>query len=151
MKQYSFYSVDLIINGIAMDGYADGNSIITASRSMPQHGKVMDARGKMVAITSADKSGAITFDLLQTSDANELMHTLALASHESGTSGGLDTFLPVQALISDKMGQTLVTGVNGFITMQPAVVRGTGLATVTWLMEFEQLWTVRGSTADVGD
>lgn len=134
-----------------MDGFSDGSSIITAARSMPQHGKVMDARGKMVAITSADKSGVISFDLLQTSDANLLMQTLALASHEAGTSGGIDTFIPVQAVINDKMGKTVVTGVNGFITMQPAVVRGTGLATVTWMMEFEQLWMIRGNSDDVGN
>lgn len=133
-----------------MDGYADGSSIITASRSMPQHGKVMDARGKMVAITSADKSGAITFDLLQTSDQNEFMQARALQSHDSGTSGAVDTFVPIQAMINDKMGKNVVTGVNGFITMQPAMVRGTGLATNTWLMEFEQLWIVRGKHADVG-
>lgn len=134
-----------------MDGFSDGSSIITAARSMPQHGKVMDARGKMVAITSADKSGVISFDLLQTSDANLLMQTLALASHEAGTSGSIDTFIPVQAVINDKMGKTVVTGVNGFITMQPAVVRGTGLATVTWMMEFEQLWMIRGNSDDVGN
>ena len=150
MKQYSFYSVDLLIDGVTIDGFSDGNSIITASRSMPQHGKVMDARGKMIAITSADKSGAMTFDLLQTSDQNAFLQALALTSHDSGTSGSVDTFVPIQAMINDKMGKTVVTGVNGFITMQPAVVRGTGLATNTWLMEFEQIWMVRGQHADVG-
>lgn len=150
MKQYSFYSVDLVIDGVAMSGFADGNAIITASRSMPQHGKVMDARGKMVAITSADRSGAITFDLLQTSDENAFLQNLALASHSSGTSGGAELFVPIQAMINDKMGGTVVTGVNGFLTMQPATVRGTSLATNTWLIEFEQLHTVRSQTPNAG-
>jgi len=48
------------------------------------------------------------------------------------------------------MGNTVVTGVNGIISMQPAVVRGTGLSTVTWVLEFEQIWMVRGKTKDVG-
>ena len=71
MKQYSFYNVDLLIDGIPVEGFSDSNAIITATRDAPQHGKVMDARGKMVAITSADKSGTITFDLLQVSDTNQ--------------------------------------------------------------------------------
>ena len=151
MKQYSFYSVDLLINSTTINGYADGNSIITAARSMPQHGKVMDARGKMVAITSADKSGVMTFDLLQTSDQNSFLQRLAGKSHEDGTSGNSATFIPIQATLVDKMGNTTVKGVNGFLTMQPAVVRGTGLSTVTWLMEFEQLIFVeRGLSATVG-
>jgi hypothetical protein len=150
MKQYSFYSVDLIINGLTMEGFADSAGIIQASRSAPQHGKVMDARGKMNAITSADKSGVVTFDLLQTSDSNAYLQTYALATHDSGTSGSTDTFIPIQLVINDKMGQTVVTGVNGFITMQPGVVRGTGLATNTWMLEFEQLWMIRGQSKDVG-
>jgi len=150
MKQYSFYSVDLIINALTIDGFADSNSIISAGRSAPQHGKVMDARGKMVSITSADKSGAMTFDLLQTSDSNAYLQAFAMTTHEAGTSGNSATFIPIQAFINDKMGQTKVVGINGFITMQPGVTRGTGLATNTWLIEFERLNIVRLQTEDVG-
>lgn len=150
MKQYSFYNVDLLIDSVTMEGFSDSAAIITASRSAPQHGKVMDARGKMTAITSADKSGVITFDLLQTSDSNAYLQVRALESHDTGTSGNSDTFVPIQAAMNDKMGKTLVTGVNGFITMQPGIVRGTGVATNTWVMEFEQLWFVRGKYTTVG-
>lgn len=150
MKQYSFYSVDLIVNGVVMDGFSDSNSIITASRDAPQHGKVMDARGKMVAVTSADKSGTMTFDLLQTSDSNQYLQLLALSTHDAGTSGGTDVFAPVQAMLNDKMGRTVATGVNGIIIAQPGVVRGTGLATDTWILQFEQLWIIRGQSENVG-
>lgn len=150
MKQYSFYNVDLYVNGIFIDGYSDGSSIITAGRSSPQHGKVMDARGKMVAITSADKSGVIAFNLLQTSDANAIMQLIAMKSHDDGTSGNSDTFIPIQAMLRDKMGDTVATGVNGFISMQPPVTRGTSLAAVPWTLEFEQLQMLRGTSVDVG-
>lgn len=150
MKQYSFYSVDLLIDGLVIDGFSDSNAIITATRDAPQHGKVMDARGKMVAITSADKSGTLTFDLLQTSDSNVWLQTRALQTHDAGTSGGTDTFMPIQAMMNDKMGRTVATGVNGIITMQPGVVRGTGLATDTWVLQFEQLWLIRGQSENVG-
>lgn len=150
MKQYSFYSVDLLIDGVPIEGFSDSNSIITVARDAPQHGKVMDARGKMVAVTSADKSGTCVFDLLQTSDSNALLQALALATHDIGTSGSSDVFAPVQMLMNDKMGNTVATGVNGIIVQQPAVQRGTGLATVTWAIQFEQVWFVRGQYANVG-
>ncbi|MGL5015968.1 MAG: phage protein [Bacteroidales bacterium] len=151
MKQYSFYNVDLIIDGFVIaDGFSDSNAIITASRDAPQHGKVMDARGKMIAVSSADKSGTISFDLLQTSDTNTWMQTRALASHDSATSGGTDTFIPVQVMINDKMGRAVATGVNGMIVMQPAMARGTGLTTNTWVLQFEQLWIALGEYETVG-
>ena len=150
MKQYSFYNVDLLVDGILMEGFSDSAAIITASRDAPQHGKVMDARGKMVAITSADKSGTVTFDLLQVSDSNQWLQVRAMQTHDAGTSGGTDVFLPVQLMMNDKMGRAVVTGVNGIITMQPGIVRGTGVATDTWVMQFEQLWILRGQSKDVG-
>ena len=150
MKQYSFYNVDLLIDGIPVEGFSDSNVIITATRDAPQHGKVMDARGKMVAITSADKSGTITFDLLQVSDTNQWLQLRAMQTHDSGTSGGTETFLPVQVMMNDKMGGNIATGVNGIITMQPGLIRGTGIATDTWVLQFEQLWLVRGQSENVG-
>lgn len=150
MKQYSFASVDLIIDGLMITGFQDSNDIISVGRSAPQHGRVMDARGKMVAVTSADKSGFFTFNLLQTSDSNIALQTKALLTHDTGTSGGSDLFVPIQAMLNDKMGTTICTGVNGILTMQPAVVRGTGLQTVSWMIEFEQVWMGRGLYDDAG-
>ena len=150
MKQYSFYNVDLLIDGIPVEGFSDSNAIITATRDAPQHGKEMDARGKMVAITSADKSGTITFDLLQVSDTNQWLQLRAMQTHDAGTSGGTETFLPVQVMLNDKMGGNIATGVNGIITMHPGLIRGTGIATDTWVLQFEQLWLVRGQSENVG-
>ena len=53
-------------------------------------------------------------------------------------------------MLNDKMGATICTGVNGILVMQPAVVRGTGLQTVTWTIEFEQVWMGRGVYGDTG-
>ena len=149
MHQYSFYNVDLLLDGMLINGFSDSNAIITAQRDSAQHGKVMDARGKMVVVTSADKSGTVSFDLLQTSDSNMWLQARALQTHDTGTSGGTDVFLPIQLMMNDKMGRTVVTGVNGFITMQPGVVRGNGIATDTWILQFEQLWIVRGQSKKV--
>lgn len=150
MKQYSFYSVDLLLDGVPVTGYTQGNSIITAARTAPQHLDFMGARGEMSVATIADQSGVITFSLLQTSDWNQIMQARAMLDQNTGLSGNKATFTPFQAMINDKMGDTLVTGVNGFIPKQPDIVRGIGIVTVTWAIRFEEIFFVRGTYENVG-
>lgn len=150
MKQYSFYNVDLLLDGIPVTGFTDNNSIISAGRTNVQHTKVIGARGEMSVATIADRSGRIVFTLLQTSDYNAVLNSRAILSQNTGLSGNRDTFDPIQALMNDKMGLALVTGVNGFIPVMPAIVRGTGIVSLSWTIEFEQIWFTNGKYDYVG-
>ena len=150
MKQYSFYSVDLLIDGVAVTGFPTSNAIITADRAAPQHLDVVGARGEMAVATVADQSGIIAFSLMQTSDWNLIMQARALLDQNTGLSGNVATFTPYQVMINDKMGSTLVTGVNGYTPKQPAVIRGIGIVNVNWAIRFEELFFTRGTYANVG-
>lgn len=150
MKQYSFYNVDLLLDGIPVTGFTDNNSIISAGRTNVQHTKVIGARGEMSVATIADRSGRIVFTLLQTSDYNAVLNSRATLSQNTGLSGNRATFDPIQALMNDKMGLALVTGVNGFIPVMPAIVRGTGIVSLSWTIEFEQIWFTNGKYDYVG-
>ena len=150
MKQYSFYSVDLLIDGVAVTGFPTSNAIITADRASPQHLDVVGARGEMAVATVADQSGIIAFSLMQTSDWNLIMQARALLDQNTGLSGNVATFTPYQVMINDKMGSTLVTGVNGYTPKQPAVVRGIGFVDVKWTIRFEELFFTRGTYTNVG-
>ena len=150
MKQYSFYSVDLLIDGVAVTGFPTSNAIITADRASPQHLDVVGDRGEMAVATVADQSGIIAFSLMQTSDWNLIMQARALLDQNTGLSGNVSTFTPYQVMINDKMGSTLVTGVNGYTPKQPAVVRGIGIVSVNWAIRFEELFFTRGTYANVG-
>lgn len=150
MKQYSFYNVDLLLDGIPVTGFTDNNSIISAGRTNVQHTKVIGARGEMSVATIADRSGRIVFTLLQTSDYNAVLNSRAILSQNTGLSGNRQTFNPIQALMNDKMGLALVTGVNGFIPVMPAIVRGTGIVSLSWTVEFEQIWFTNGKYDYVG-
>jgi hypothetical protein len=150
MKQYSFYNVDLLLDGIPVTGFTDNNSIISAGRTNVQHTKVIGARGEMSVATIADRSGRIVFTLLQTSDYNAVLNSRAILSQNTGLSGNRQTFDPIQALMNDKMGLALVTGVNGFIPVMPAIVRGTGIVSLSWTVEFEQIWFTNGKYDYVG-
>lgn len=150
MKQYSFAAVDLFIDEVQIEGFPDADSVISIGRDADQHAKVMDARGKMVAVSSADKSGTAMFDILQTSDSGMWLQTRAMFNHDVATSGSSDTFVPVQLRLVDKMGHDVATGVNGIMTRQPGLARGTGLAVERWVLQFEQVWMLRGQTTTVG-
>jgi|SRR5450830_117875 len=150
MKQYSFYNVDLLLDGIPVTGFTDNNSIISAGRTNVQHTKVIGARGEMSVATIADRSGRIVFTLLQTSDYNATLNSRAILSQNTGLSGNRQTFDPIQGLMNDKMGLALVSGVNGFIPVMPAIVRGTGIVSLSWTVEFEQIWFTNGKYDYVG-
>lgn len=150
MKQYSFYNVDLLLDGIPVTGFTDNNSIISAGRTNVQHTKVVGARGEMSVATVADRTGRIVFTLLQTSDYNAVLNSRAILSQNTGLSGNRDTFQPIQAFMNDKMGLTVVSGVNGFIPVMPAIIRGSGIVSLSWTIEFEQIWFTNGKYDYVG-
>lgn len=150
MKQYSFKSVDLIIDGNRVDGYPSGNSIVSAGRNVAQHQPVVGAYGEMAVVTIADLTGLFTFPLMQTADWNEELYSKAQFTQAAGLSGNKSLWQPMQLQLVDKMGDVLVTGVNGFIIKQPTLVRGSGLTNNQWAIYVEKLITVTGNYPDAG-
>ncbi|MBI0275410.1 hypothetical protein I6H07_06120 [Hafnia alvei] len=151
MKQYSFYDVDLIIDGSMVDGFPVGANIIAAGRNAAQHIPVMDAYGKLAVATSADQSGFIHFPLLQTSDWNGILYAKAQLTQATGLSGNKSLWTPMQIQLVDKMGDVLVEGTNGFIPKQPTVGRGVGITQNMWSIFVEVLNTECGSYPTIGN
>lgn len=150
MKQYSFASVNLIIDGVKVNGMENSQNIVLAGRQSPQHLDQIDARGKMVVSTVTDLSGFIAFNLLHTSDFNVWLGLRAMETQATGTGGGSGLFVPIQALIQDKMGSDKVVGVNGIITQQPDMSRGIQVGSEMWRIRFETVHMVRGKSEDAG-
>lgn len=151
MKQYSFYNVDLLIDGVKVDGFQDGNSIINAGRINPQHMAILDAYGKMAVATTSDMSGMITFPLLQTADWNEILYAKAQLTQATGLSGNKSLWTPMQVQVVDTMGDVLVNGVNGFIPRQPGIVRGRGFTANQWGIFVERIQIKTGSYPEIGN
>lgn len=149
MKQYSFFNVDLLIDGSPVDGFADSNAIITASRNREAHNMIVDARGNPVVNTIADLTGIISFGLLQNSDWNAILRSKLERTQATGLSGNAATFLPMQVMLSDKMGGTKITGVNCVILAHPAIVRGSGITTNQWTLNCSRLLFSEGTTPEV--
>jgi len=150
VKQYSFFSVDLLIDGSRVEGFTAGASIISAGRNVAQHLPVVDAYGKLAVATTADLSGAITFPLLQTADWNEILYQRAQLTQATGLSGNKSLWTPLQVEIVDKMGDVLVSGVNGAILKQPNIIRGVGFTSNLWAIYVEPLTIGTGTYPDAG-
>lgn len=150
MFQYAFQSVDLLVDGVEVDGFADSNAIISAGYNTPQQGHVIGARGEMAVATTRNKSGRISFNLLMTSSWNQVLQIRAQSNVNIALSGNSALFQPLQVMMNDKMGNTVFTGVNGYIPMMPAVTRGSGIGTVTWVMMFEEMVISRGTFTRIG-
>lgn len=150
MKQYSFYDVDLLIDGSRVDGFPAAQSVITARRNVPQHNPIIDAYGKLAVSTSADQSGTISFPLLQTGDWNEILYERAQLTQATGLSGNKSLWEPLQIQLVDKMGDVQVSGVNGAILKQPDIVRGVNFTTNMWVIYVERLSISTGSYPEIG-
>jgi len=149
MKQYSFNSVSLLINAVPVTGFAQSNNIISAARSADQHTDVISARGGMSVATVPDKSGVVSFTLLQTSASNTILWGIAKRAQGS-TWSIFENFIPMSAVISERSmtlgsGLALVTARGGYFPRQPVVNRGMGIATVTWTIRFERLTFLYGT------
>jgi len=150
LKQYSFYNTDLLIDDNKVDGFQAGQNIISAGRINAQHTPILDAYGKLAVATSADMSGMITFPLLQTADWNEILYARAQLTQATGLSGNKSLWEPMQIQVVDKMGDVLVTGVNGVILKQPSVIRGNGFTANLWAIFVERITIKTGSYPEIG-
>lgn len=150
MKQYSFNKVDLIIDGETVTGFSESANIITAARVANQHNDIVDAKGNLNVSTSANLCGVISFNLLHTSDSNQILQARAILDQSLGLADNSAVFIPWHAIIQDKMGDTLVAATTGYIPKVPNIVRGNGFSTYTWNLKFEQIhWPTPGTYTKV--
>lgn len=139
----------MLIDGEQVTGFTDSNAIITAARNREAHNKIVDARGNVVVNTIADLSGTITFSILQTSEWNSKLRAKLEQTQSVGLSGNAGTFVPMQIMMTDKMGNAQVTGVNAWIAAHPTLVRGTGINSVNWVIDMERILFVEGTVPEV--
>lgn len=145
MKVHSFLNTVVLVNGVEIQGWADGDDVIQISRRNDSASDRVGADGNMMMSISADRSGSFTFRLMQTSSSNKyLMSLVALME------GGARTFVPVQVSFQDTYRNDNVTGVFGYITKPTDVTRGGAGQTQEWTIVVERLDLLLGDPLLVG-
>lgn len=135
MRVYSFRDVTAILNAEhEITGYASGDDVITAERNVDSAQSVMGADGSMMVSVSADRSGKVTFKLLQTSSSNRYLMNL-LNTLEIGSK----TFVPLALTVTDVHRRDVLMGIAGYITKPPQVKHGEKGAEHEWTINFQSL------------
>jgi len=134
MKVYSFPNTVVVINGVELTGWADGDDVIDIKRRVDSASDKVGADGSMMVSISADKSGEFTFKLQQTSPSNKFLSSL-IALQE----GGAKTFVPVSVLFQDTFRQDMATGTVGYLKKPADVQRGANGNVQEWTVVVERL------------
>ena len=101
VKSYDPASVQLVISGIAIEGYVDG-TFIAIGRDNPSFTSGTGSDGEGWRSKSNDKSGTCTITLLQTSLSNDALSALIALDEASGDGIG-------PLLLRDDSGRSLYT------------------------------------------
>lgn len=126
-KTYGWQTNHVLVNGIEITGFADGDDVLTLKRLTDAASHKIGVNGDMFISLSADKSGEITMKLMQTGKGNKYLNGLANAQ-----GGGPGTFIPVELLWQDTYRQDRGVGTHGYIKKPAEITRGGQQNTQEW-------------------
>jgi hypothetical protein len=132
MKKYSFLDTILLISGVAIEGFDEGDDVISLERLDDSATHKIGSDGAMSVAISADRSGTVTFRLMQTSSSNIFLSGLVTAQ-ENGV------FVPAFVLFRDTKGNDFGSGTQGYIKKPANMTRGKGLNSQEWVIVVERL------------
>lgn len=132
MKEYSFLDTLLLINGIEISGFDEGDDVITLERLNDSASHKIGTDGEMTVSISADRSGTVTFNLMQSSDSNKYLSGL-VTGMENGA------FIPIFVQFKDTRGGDLGSGTQGYIQKPASMSRGQNANAQEWVIVVERL------------
>lgn len=143
MRPYSFQNTVMLVNGVEITGWADGDDVINIARRTDSASDKIGAGGNMMVSISADKSGEITFKLQMTSSSNKFLSAL-IALQEAGAA----KFVPVTILFQDTFRKDLATGTIGYLKKPSDLTRGAQAGNTEWTCVVERLDMLLGDPGD---
>jgi hypothetical protein len=137
MKEYSFLDNLLLINGVEISNFDEGDDVIQLDRLNDSASHTISVDGVMTVSLSADRSGTIMFRLNQTSDSNKYLSGLVNAQ-ENGA------FVPIFAQFKNTRGGDLGSGTQGYIQKPAGMSRGKNANSQEWTIVVERLDLIHG-------
>lgn len=132
MKPYSFANVVALVNGVQLEGYPEGDDVVTAERFNDTAFPSVGVDGIMTVSLSADHSGSIILRLMQNSESNALL-TGIIAAQENGA------FLPSFVQVINTEGGEVISGTQCFLLNPANLQFGQQLQLVEWTFVAERL------------
>lgn len=137
MKNYTFLNTILLINGVEISGFDEGDDVIDLDRINDSASHKIGTDGEMTVSISADRSGIFVFRLMQTSDSNAFLSGL-ISAQENGV------FVPIFAQFKDVRGLDLVSGTQGYIPKPAGMTRGENPNGQEWRIVVERMDLIHG-------
>lgn len=132
MKEYSWLNTVMLVNGVEIGGWDEGDDVITLERLNDSAAHKVGVDGEMTLSISADRSGVARFRLMQTSDSNEFLSGL-ISAQENGA------FVPIFVQFKDVKGGDFGSGTQGYIPRPAPMVRGQNANNQEWSIVVERL------------
>jgi hypothetical protein len=125
MIKYSFTDEVILVNGVPLTAFADGDDVIQGDRSEDAFTDVVGADGEMLVTQNANRSGFIVLRLLEGGASNAYLNGL-FALQEKGT------FAAVIITIVNKTSGNSIIGTKGYITKPAPVTKGVNAGALEW-------------------
>lgn len=132
MKEYSFLNTLLLVNGVEIGGFDEGDDTIVLDRINDSASHKIGTDGEMTLSISADRSGTVVFRLMQSSDSNAYLSGL-INAQENGA------FVPIFVQFKDTKGNDLGSGTQGYINRPATMTRGETAQPQEWTITVERL------------
>jgi hypothetical protein len=145
MRTYSFLNTVLLINGVEITGFADGDDVIDMKRRTDSASDKIGADGNMMVSLSADYSGEVAIKLNQVSPSNKYLTKLLNLQEGRGV-----RFKPIQILFQDTYRNDVGAGSLGYIKKPADMVRGANGQVVEWSFVVERLDLLAGDPGLLG-
>ena len=132
MIEYSYAESVLLVNGVEITGFWEGDDVIQIERLNDSASHIVGVDGTMVFSQSLDRSGSFTFRLVQGTESNRYL-TLLMGLQENGES------VPIFVQFKDTKGSDLASGTQGYITRPSGMTRGANANAQEWVIVVERL------------
>lgn len=138
MKDYSFLNNTMLINGIAIRDFDEGDDVISISRREDSYTDVVGADGEMFVSQTANRSGQFVIKLQQGSSSATFLSEI-FATIEKGT------FQAVDIRFINSVTNELCNAGKGYIVKHADIVRGSGHNGSEWTFVAEDMTMFMGA------
>lgn len=134
LKTYDAAQVAMVFSGIPILGIAEG-TFVSCERNEDSFTLYTGASGEAARAKTNNRSGRITFTLMQTSATNDLLSAVANIDENSPSGDGIGPFL-----MKDLTGRTIVAAEKAWIVKQPTTnFAGEASENREWVLETDEL------------
>ncbi len=133
LKTYDASEVALVFAGNIIDGFADG-TFVSVDQNEDSFSLVVGSDGEGARSKNNNRSGTITFTLLQTSESNGFLaaqHNLDILSANGDGIGAL--------IVKDGSGNSLYTADLAWVRKPPTAEFGREVVSREWVLETHEL------------